>query len=157
MSHLAKCRLSPGGRGAYCRAVNEPPRIQDVPAKTVTVEVLPPEPSPPGGASTAPAAGPPIHPAAALLLLLVDNLWNLADWAVVDWIVTIPLSFVTVFVPTYFIQRRLKKDGFGRAFGFAVLLGVIAAVPFSVTGSTVGVALLAWLGISKLLGKPLAR
>ena len=136
--------------------MNEPPILSEAPAKLVPIEVLPPAPVPlaaPGQAT----GGPPIHGAAALLLLVVDNLWNLADWMVIDWIITIPLSFVSVFVPTFFIQRLLKRDSVGQALGYAALLGVLAAVPFSVTGSTVGVALLAWLGISRLLGKPLAR
>ena len=34
----------------------------------------------------------------------------------------------------------------------AVLLGVVGAVPMSITGTPVGVALLAWSGLSKLLG-----
>jgi hypothetical protein len=133
--------------------VNEPPVIHETPAKLVPVEVLPPG-SPPLATHGQTTGGPPIHAAAALLLLVVDNLWNLADWMVIDWIITIPLSFLSVAVPTFFIQKLLKKDSVGRALGFAALLGVIAAVPFSVTGSTVGVALLAWLGINKLLGKP---
>jgi hypothetical protein len=103
------------------------------------------------------ASGPPVHPLAAVILLLVDNLWNLADWTILDWIVSIPLSFVMVFVPVLFIQRRLMKDRWLRAICLASLLGVIAAVPTSVTGTPVGLAILAWTGISKLIGKPLAR
>ena len=141
---------------AYCLAVNEPPVLPEAPAKLVPIEVLPSQPAPAAVSGQTPG-GPPIHGAAALLLLVVDNLWNLADWLVIDWIITIPLSFVSVFVPTFFIQRLLKRDSVGQALGYAALLGVLAAVPFSVTGSTVGVALLAWLGISRLLGKPLAR
>jgi hypothetical protein len=96
---------------------------------------------------------PPVHPVAAMLLLLVDNLWNLADWAVIDWIFTVPLSFITVFVPTFLIQRVLKRDGWGRAFVLALMLGFIGAIPTSVTGTPVGVALLAWFGIDRLLGR----
>ncbi len=108
-------------------------------------------------ASDPPAGGAPIHPLAAILLIVIDNLWNLADWAVIDWIITIPLSFITVFFPTLLIQRLLKKDRWGRALGYAVLLGIIAAVPTSVTGTPVGLALLAWTGINKLIGKPLQK
>jgi len=138
----------------------QPPPIIDVPA-TVTpvtsatpVEAVRPtrldEPPPhPGGA--------PVHPLAALLMLIVDNLWNLADWAVISLIITVPLCFFTVFVPSFFIQRFLMKNRAGRAFVLALLLGTVAAVPTSITGTPVGVALLAWTGISRLLGKPMAR
>ena len=106
-----------------------------------------PERIPPGG------EGPPIHPLAAVLLITVDNLWNFADWAVVSWVVTVPLGFLSVFFPTLLIQRFLKRDSMGKAFSYALLLGAVAAIPTSVTGTPVGVALLAWTGISKLIGK----
>ncbi len=94
----------------------------------------------------------PVHPLAAALLVFVDNLWNLADWAVVDWIVTIPLSFLTVFAPVVFIQRFLGRDGWGKSFGKGLLLGVLAAVPTSITGTPVGLALLTWAGILRARG-----
>jgi hypothetical protein len=95
----------------------------------------------------------PVHPTAALLLVAVDNLWNLADWAVISWVVTIPCSFVTVFLPTLMIQRLIKRDGMGRALLFAVLLGGLAALPTSLFGTPVGLALLAWTGLDRLLGR----
>jgi hypothetical protein len=94
--------------------------------------------------------GPPIHPLSALLLLVVDNLWNLAEWVVVDWVITIPLSFFTVFVPSLVIQKVLKRQRFGVALGYATLLAALAAIPTSILGTPVGAALLAWFGINKL-------
>ena len=130
--------------------VDQPPKIIDVTelGQPVRLERLEPSRAP---------GGPPVHPAAALLLLVVDNLWNLADWAVLDWFLTIPLSFLSVCVPVFFIQKLLKKNPPRRALGYALLLGIIAGVPFSVTGTPVGVALLAWSGISRLLGRPAGR
>ena len=94
----------------------------------------------------------PVHPLGAALLLFVDNLWNLADWAVVDWFVTIPLSFLSVFAPTMLIQRCLHRDSWGKAFAKGLLLGTVAAVPYSVTGTPVGIALLTWAGIMRAKG-----
>lgn len=128
--------------------MNEPPKISDVPARPIPLTVLPPEP--PRGATDT----PPIHPLSALALVVVDNLWNLAEFAVIDWVVTIPLSFVTVFVPVFVIQKRLKRNTTAQALGWALLLGVLAAVPFSVTGTLAGSAILAWLGLNKWLGRP---
>jgi len=127
-----------------------PPVVIDVPAETQPIRPTRMAESQAGG-------GPPIHPLAAVLLLVVDNLWNLADWLVIDWIITIPLSFITVFLPVFLIQKVLKKNRVGQAFGYALLLGVIAAIPTSLTGTPVGLALLAWTGVSKLIGRPLGR
>lgn len=116
----------------------------------IDVEVIPPD---------GPGGGPPeadsgtrtaFHPLAATLLLAVDNLWLLADWAVLTWIVTIPLSFLTVAVPTFVVQRRNNGDTVGRALLKAIFLGAVAAVPTSVTGTPVGLALLAWAGIRRM-------
>lgn len=82
------------------------------------------------------------------MLLVVDNLWNLADWSVITWLITIPLSFFSVFIPAFFIQKLFKRDSLFRAFGIALMLGVVAAVPTSLTGTPIGVALLAWAGIA---------
>lgn len=119
----------------------------------IDVEVVLEEPQ--ARAQSAPRhGGAPVHPLAAILLIAVDNLWMLEEWAVVTWLVTIPLSFVSVAVPTFFIQKLVNKDRFARAFGLSLLLGVIAAVPTSITGTPVGLALLAWTGLDRLLGKP---
>ena len=118
----------------------------------IPIEVLPPEPSQ-ATASASSSDSSPIHALSALVLVAVDNLWNLAEWAVVDWIITIPLSFLTVFVPVFFLQKILKKDSNVRAFAFALLLGVLAAVPTSITGTPIGLGLLAWTGLGKLLSK----
>lgn len=109
----------------------------------------------PGAAGTRPRAEkPPVHPLAALILLVVDNLWNLAEWAVVTWVVTIPAAFLSVFVPTLILHRRSLGQSKARALGWATLLGLIAAVPFSVGGTAIGAALLAWLGIQRLGRQP---
>jgi hypothetical protein len=132
--------------------MDAPPRISEAPAKEVPIEVLPPE-SAAGATPKVEVEGAPIHALSALILVAVDNLWNLAEWAVVDWVFTIPLSFVTVFVPVFLLQRHLKKDSNGRALAFAMLLGVLAAIPTSITGTPVGLGLLAWTGLRRVMGK----
>lgn len=96
------------------------------------------------------AASGPVHPLAAVTLLVVDNLWNVADWAVITWVATVPLAFVSVFVPTFFLHRSKLGQSPGKALAWAALLGGIAAVPFSVAGTATGALLLAWLGINQL-------
>jgi hypothetical protein len=126
--------------------------MADQPPPLIPVEVM----SPGAGLGQQPGAPPgpkpftPIHPVAAAVLLVVDNLWNFADWAVLTWVVTIPLGFLSVFLPTLVLQRVSRRDPWSRALGKALLLGVVAAVPTSITGTPLGMALLAWAGVEKL-------
>ena len=132
--------------------MNTPPKITEVPARLVPVEVLPPVASPPAQ-PVAPTDGPPIHSLSALILVAVDSLWAIFDWVPPVWIVAIPACFAAVFIPTYLIQRHLKNDSKGHALAFATILAVLAAIPTPVTGTPVGLGLLAWTGFGKLLGK----
>jgi len=134
------------------RTMREPPKISDAPAKVVPFEVLPPEP-PRAVPPAAPAEGAPIHALSALILVAVDGLWAVFDWAPPIWPVAIPFCFFTVFLPTFLIQKFLRKDSNGRALTFATILAVLAAIPTPITGTPIGLALLAWTGLGKIFGK----
>jgi hypothetical protein len=136
--------------------VDTPPKISDAPAKFAPIEVLPPlaaRPLPPKHGRE----GPPIHALSALILAAVDSLWAVFEWAPPLWIVAIPLCFLAVAVPTFLIQKYLKQDSNGKAVTFATLLGVLAAIPLPITGTAVGVSLLAWTGLGKLIGRTRSR
>jgi hypothetical protein len=94
-----------------------------------------------------------IHPLSAALLIAVDSLWTLADWAAIAWPVTIPLSFLAVFVPSMLIQKFFKKDSTGRSAAVAAFLGVLAAIPTPITGTMVGTLALALAGFRSLRSK----
>ena len=132
--------------------MDKPPKISELPARLVPVEVLPPL-APLPAQSAAPAEGSPIHGLSALILVAVDSLWAIFDWVPPVWFVAIPACFAAVFVPTYLIQRHLKQDSKGRALTFATILAVLAAIPTPITGTPVGLGLLAWTGLGKLFGK----
>ena len=132
--------------------MDKPPKISDAPVKEVPLELLPPWPAQPAR-PVAPADGPPIHALSALILVAVDSLWVGADLLPPIILVAIPACFAAVFIPTYLIQRHLKNDSNGRALTYATILAVLAAIPTFVTGTPVGLALLAWTGIGKLLGR----
>jgi hypothetical protein len=125
-----------------------PPKIADVPVKTVPLELVSPEP---GHADSSDHL--PIHALSALILVAVDSLWAAFDFVPPLWVVAIPLCFLAVFVPTFLIQKYLKRDTNGRALAFATLLGVLAAIPTPITGTSVGIAVLAWSGLARLIGK----
>lgn len=106
--------------------------------------------------SEAPPAAEPhsdlnlIHPLSAALLIAVDSLWTFADWAVLAWLVTIPLSFLAVFLPSFLIQKHFKKDPAGKSAAVAAFLGVLAAIPTPITGTMVGTLALALAGFRSL-------
>lgn len=131
-------------------SVEKPPKIIEAPAREVPFEVLPPQLATPPFS----AASRPIHALSALILVAVDSLWAIFDLAPPVWVVAIPACFVAVFVPAYLIQRHLKQDPPGRAAAFATLLAVLAAIPTPITGTPVGLGLLAWTGLGKLFSKP---
>ncbi len=129
--------------------MNVPPKISEMPARAVPVEVLPPDSNP----STTESDSRPIHALSALILVAVDSLWAVFDWAPPIWPLAIPFCFIAVFVPTFLIQKHLKRDSSGRALTFASVLAVLAAIPTFVTGTPVGLALLAWSGLGRLFGR----
>lgn len=92
---------------------------------------------------------PPIHPLSAVILIVVDGLWMLEEWVVLLWAITIPLSFLFVFVPTWLIQRYVKGDSRGKASAYAAFLAILAAVPTPVTGTVAGALALAWAGLGR--------
>lgn len=141
-----------GGQADDIMPVDKPPKICEVPAKLVPVEVMPPLLAQPAPAAP-PADGQPIHALSALILVAVDSLWAVFDWVPPVWIVAIPGCFAAVFIPTYLIQRHLKNDSRARALTFATILAVLAAIPTFVTGTPVGLGLLAWTGLGKLFGR----
>jgi len=106
--------------------------------------------------SEAPPAAEPhqdlnlIHPLSAALLIAVDSLWTFADWAVLAWMVTIPLSFLAVFLPSFLIQKHFKKESAGKSAAVAAFLGVLAAIPTPITGTMVGTMALALAGFRSL-------
>jgi hypothetical protein len=132
--------------------VQTPPKISDVPARLAPLEVLPPQP--------AQAAAPevaPIHALSAVILVAVDSLWALFEFAPPLWPLAIPGCFLAVFVPVFLIQKQLRKDSNGRAATFATVLAVLAAIPTPITGTPVGLALLAWTGLGRLFGRSLPK
>ena len=124
----------------------QPPSLppqSPVPAATA-VPVRPTPIAGTGGPVGGAAPKPLFHPASAVVLVGVDALWTLPDLDVPMWFVLIPLCFVVCSLPVFCIQKFIHRDPVPRAFGVAALCGVLAAVPFPVTGTVVGLAVLAW-------------
>lgn len=74
----------------------------------------------------------------------------LPEFSVVALWLTVPLCFLSVLVVTYGIQRYVARNRRRTALAKALFFAVVAAVPFSVTGTPVGLAFLAWAGVKRL-------
>ena len=112
-------------------------------------------PSEPRSHSIPPA---PIHPLAALATIVLDNVFGVVE--LVDPLALI-LTSVTVgvlgTVTTTLIQRYMAKDEWGPAVAKGLVMGIIAGVPFQVTGTAVGAILLGWAGASQWIKLPAKR
>jgi hypothetical protein len=97
----------------------------------------------------------PVHPLAALATIVLDNLFSIPEFAGPElWILTIPLVGGAGFVATTLVQRYLAKDGWGASIAKGVVMGIIAGVPISVTGTAAGGVLLAWAGLHEWVKLP---
>ena len=118
----------------------QPPSLPPSVAAPVRPERIPGTAGPVAGGPRKPL----FHPASAMVLVGVDALWMLADWAAPLWFILIPLCILVCSIPVFLIQKLAHREPFFRAAGVAVLCGVLAAVPFPVTGTIVGLSILAW-------------
>jgi hypothetical protein len=105
-----------------------------------------------------PVPPPPIHPLAALVTIVLDNIFGVFE--IFDPLALI-LTSVTVGVlggvTTTMIQHYLAKDAWGPAVAKGLVMGIFAGVPFQVTGTAVGIPLLAWAGLHELIKFPLQK
>jgi hypothetical protein len=90
----------------------------------------------------------PIHPLAALVTVVLDNVFGFFEIVTPIFIVLTSLAvFALGSVSTMFIQRYMARDSWGVSIAKGLAMGIIAGVPFSVTGTIFGVPLLAWAGL----------
>jgi hypothetical protein len=97
----------------------------------------------------------PIHPLAALVTVVLDNVFGVLEF--VDPLVILFTSILlTAFGTgsTMLIQHYLAHEGWGKALAKGLAMGIIAGVPFSVTGTALGVPLLAWAGLHEWIKLP---
>lgn len=98
----------------------------------------------------------PIHPLAALATIVLDNVFGVFE--IVDPLALILTSAVVGTlgtVTTMLVQRYLAKDSWGASVAKGLVMGIFAGVPFQVTGTAVGIPLLAWAGLHELIKLPI--
>jgi hypothetical protein len=105
-----------------------------------------------------PIPASPVHPLAALATLLLDNVsFAVETLEIVDpflmpltWIAVGAIDAITVTL----VQRYLAEDDWGPSIAKGLVMGIIAGVPTSVTGTAVGGLLLAWAGLHQWIQLP---
>ncbi len=92
---------------------------------------------------------PPFERRALFWLITFDLAWTLPELVTqVGSLLLAPVCFLGAAVPVYRIQRG-AGDARGPAAAKAALCGLAAALPFPVTGTALGAALLAYMGKPK--------
>ncbi len=100
----------------------------------------------------------PIHPLAALATLVLDNVFGVFE--LVD---PLTILFTSIGVgalgtlTTMLVQRYLAKDSWGASVAKGLVMGIIAGVPFQVTGTAIGIPLLAWAGLHEWVRLPATK
>jgi Na+-driven multidrug efflux pump len=108
--------------------------------------------------SRRPIPAAPIHPLSALATLVLDNMFGVVEIA--DPLLVLLTSLTVGVVNTAavtLVQRYLAKEEWGPALAKGLVMGIIAGVPFQVTGTAVGGLLLAWAGMHEWLKLPPPR
>jgi len=97
----------------------------------------------------------PVHPLAAITTVVLDNIFGVFEFVDPLAIVVTSLSVgILGTVATTLVQRYLAKDGWGASIAKGLVMGIIAGVPFPVTGTAVGIPLLAWAGLHEVIKLP---
>ncbi|MCL4530244.1 MAG: hypothetical protein M1282_12615 [Chloroflexi bacterium] len=102
-----------------------------------------------------PIPSAPVHPLSALATILLDNVFGAVE--IVDPLLILLTGLTVGVVNTVtvtLVQRYLAKDDWGPSVAKGLVMGVIAGVPFSVSGTAVGGLLLAWAGAHEWIKLP---
>ena len=109
-------------------------------------------------ASHSPIPPAPIHPLAALATIVLDNVFGVFE--LVDPLALILTSVgvgILGTVTTTLVQHYLSKEDWGPSVAKGLVMGIIAGVPFQVTGTAVGIPLLAWAGLHEWVKLPVLK
>jgi len=105
-----------------------------------------------------PIPAAPIHPLAALTTLVLDNIFGVVEIADPFLLLLTSLTVGTICTVTVaFVQRYMAKEEWGMSIAKGLVMGVVAGVPFQVTGTAAGGFLLAWAGMHEWIKLPPIR
>ncbi len=105
--------------------------------------------------SRSPIPAAPVHPLAALTTIVLDNIFGVIEIADPLLLLFTSLTVGTICTITVaFVQRYMAKDEWGPSIAKGLVMGVIAGVPFQVSGTAAGGLLLAWAGMHEWIKLP---
>jgi hypothetical protein len=105
-----------------------------------------------------PVPAAPIHPLAALATLVLDNVFGVVEIADPFLLLLTSLTVGTICTFTVTcVQRYMAKEEWGPSIAKGLVMGVVAGVPFQVSGTAVGGLLLAWAGMHEWIQLPPLR
>ncbi len=98
--------------------------------------------------------GAPFHPLSSAITIVLDNLISGPEDVIfpLSIPVTMALAFTACTISVTLTQRHLAHDPWGVALAKGFAAGIIAGVPFPVTGTAAGALMLGWSGVNKMLG-----
>jgi hypothetical protein len=100
----------------------------------------------------------PVHPLAALSTLVLDNVFGVIEIADPLLLLFTGLGVGAICAITVsFVQRYMAKDEWGPSIAKGLVMGIIAGVPFQVSGTAAGGILLAWAGAHQWINLPPLR
>ncbi|NWF68103.1 MAG: hypothetical protein HXY40_03370 [Chloroflexi bacterium] len=97
----------------------------------------------------------PVHYLSVIAVVVLDALWGFAEGFMLFWspLFVIFLAFTSgglAGYAVYQVQRQLAHDTHQQALAKAVVLGILAGVPFMVTGTVLGLVVLVWLAAASI-------
>ncbi len=102
-----------------------------------------------------PIPSAPIHPLAALATIVLDNVFGFIE--IVDPFLLLLTGLAVGVIGTVtvtFVQRYMAKDEWGSSIAKGLVMGIIAGVPYQVSGTAAGGLLLAWAGLHQWIKLP---
>jgi len=97
---------------------------------------------------------PPVHPLSSLATIAIDLIWGMVEIAatlsIAALLALLPLILTcgaVCFIAVTLVQHYVAHDNWRESIAKGFVMGIIAAVPYSVAGTSVGVILLGWAGI----------
>ncbi len=105
-----------------------------------------------------PVPSAPIHPLAALSTIVLDNIFGVIEIADPLLLLLTSLSVGVIGTVTVtFIQRFMAREAWGPSIAKGLVMGIIAGVPYQVSGTAAGGLLLAWAGAHEWIKLPPPR
>jgi len=102
-----------------------------------------------------PVPPPPVHPLTALATIALDSIFGVIE--IFDPLLLLLTSLavgVVGAITSAMLQRFVAKEDWGPAIAKGLVMGILAGVPYPVTGTAIGVPLLAWAGMHQWIKVP---